>query len=138
RINEAGVSNMLAHARGADLDGLGANYGVTREDEESDERLRRRIHLAVEAFATAGTAGGYVFHALTSASSLADATAVNTAPGEVVVTVMGSEDDPSPSEDEVEAARARLFRDDIKPLTDILTVQPAEVIETSIEAEIVL
>ena len=147
-INDAGLSNMLAHSRGANLEQLGALLGVTRAIEsvdinglpvyEDDARLRRRIQLAPEAFATAGSAGAYAFHTLAAAATIADASVQNPTRGEVVVTVMGNRENPLPTVEEVNAARERLTREDIKPITDILTVQGAEVLTVDIEADLIL
>lgn len=148
-INDAGLANMLAFSKGANLDQLGALFGLargvlTRDEEgnpltyETDERFRRRIQLAPEAFATAGSAGAYIFHALKASPTIADASVTNPAAGEVVVTVMGSGEDPEPTEDEVNKARTHLFAEDIKPLTDMLTVQGADVIEVDIGANLYL
>lgn len=147
-INDAGLANMLAHARGPDLEGLGALLSVVRMPigadgqgntlYETDERLRRRIQLAPEAFATAGSEGAYIFHALSADATVADASAQNPTPGEVIITVMGSGEDPTPTEAQVEKVRAHLFREDIKPMTDILTVQGADVIVVDIEADLIL
>ena len=147
-INEAGLANMLAFSRGADLDNLAANVGVSRaitgydEDNqpvyETDERLRRRAQLAPEAFSTAGAAGAYLFHALTADPTVADASVENPAPGEVIVNIMGNGEDPTATPEQVEKVRAHLFRDDIKPLTDILTVRGATVIAADIVADLIL
>ncbi|WP_313073398.1 baseplate J/gp47 family protein [Melaminivora sp.] len=79
RINDAAHGVMLAYAGGADLEQLGANFGVQRllvdagdaqaspprqPAHEDDASLRRRIQMAMEGFSTAGPQGAYVFHAL--------------------------------------------------------------------------
>lgn len=147
-INDAGKSNMLAFAKGAALEQLAALLGVTRMQTgltadgvpifETDERLRRRVQLAPEAFATAGSEGAYVFHALAAVPALADATAVNPARGEVVITVMGDQENPSATTAQVDAVREYIFREDIKVATDIVTVQGAGVITVDLEADLVL
>lgn len=148
-INDAGRANMLAHSKGRDLENLGALFSITRQitgyDEtgqipiyETDARLRRRIQLAPEAFATAGSEGAYIFHALAADPNIADASCQNPERGEVVVTVMGDAADPTPTTAQVGAVRDRLFREDIKPITDILTVQAAQVIPVDIRANLVL
>ncbi|WP_125781797.1 baseplate assembly protein [Pseudoalteromonas rubra] len=87
RINEAGEAVLLAKASSAELDYLGARFGVSRairsaDDSyaissaqpqyESDERYRERIRLALEGFSTAGPAGAYVFHALKASPKVRD------------------------------------------------------------------
>lgn len=145
-INDAGRSNMLAFARGADLDNLAALFGLARaivgtdsNDQpiyEDDARLRRRAQLAPEAFATAGSAGAYIFHALKGHPNIGDASVTNPEPGVVMVTVMSDRADPEPTTLEVNAVRRHLFADDVKPITDILTVQGADVLEVDIVANL--
>jgi phage-related baseplate assembly protein len=147
-INDAGLSNMLAHAKGAALDQLGANLSIARlvlgtDNDgnpimEPDAAFRRRIQLAPEAFATAGSAGAYVYHALSALGSIADASVQNPARGEVIVTVMGNLENPLPTTAQVDAVRERLFQEDIKPITDILTVQGADVLTVDLEADLIL
>ena len=79
RANEEVMAVMLAYAQGADLDQIGANFGVERlvlvpaDPEavppveavmEANDDFRRRIQLSFEGFSTAGPTGAYIFHAL--------------------------------------------------------------------------
>lgn len=143
RVNDATRATMLAFARGADLDHIAGTFGVDRlvdtpataDDPavmESDERLRRRVQLSFEAFSTAGSAGAYVFHALSAAPALADATAVKTAPGEVTVTLLGAAADMAPTPAEIDAVRRRLSADTVRPLTDVVVVRAPTVMPTTI------
>ena len=50
RVNDAARAHLLAFATGADLDHLGALFGVSRMAGEHDERLRVRIQLRIAAF----------------------------------------------------------------------------------------
>lgn len=43
RINDAAQANLLAFARGNDLDHLAEFYGVLRKESENDESLRKRV-----------------------------------------------------------------------------------------------
>lgn len=150
RVNDAARAVMLATAVGADLDNLAANYGVRRLDvpapaessgsprPESDERLRRRVLLAIEAFSAAGPSGAYVYHALTAAPELRDATAISAEPGSVTVTLMQSTDEPEPTEDQRVRVVAALSSDRVRPLTDIVIVSGPVVVETPIIAELLL
>lgn len=63
RVNAAARSNLLAYSTGADLDGLAAFYGVTRQDGELDVDLRGRVVLAILGRSTAGPEEWYEFHA---------------------------------------------------------------------------
>jgi phage-related baseplate assembly protein len=77
RINEGAQHVLLAKATNKELNYLGARFGVNRElsqegTEESDERYRSRIGLALEGFSTAGPAGAYVFHTLKASPHVKD------------------------------------------------------------------
>jgi phage-related baseplate assembly protein len=133
RINDAARAGLLAFAGGSDLDHLAALLGVRRRVVtpasdgqpavmEDDERLRRRVQLAPEAFSSAGPAGAYVFHALTAAPTLRDASAYSTSPGSVTVALLADRDDPVPTDAEVTAVRAALSDERVRPLTDSVAV----------------
>lgn len=66
RVNDAARAHLLAFATGGDLDHLAAQYGVTRQDGEADDRLRTRLQLRIAALAGQGTREHYEFHALTA------------------------------------------------------------------------
>lgn len=134
RVNDAVRSVMIAFAGGADLEHLAAFYAVARRIItpatggspailESDTELRRRVLLAPEAFATAGPAGAYAFHALSADPRVLNVDVWSPAAGEVTVAVQSREGNGLASSDLVEAVRARLARSDIKPLTDVLAVR---------------
>lgn len=59
RINEVGKANLLAFARGGDLDHLAAFYDVVRLPGEADDRLLTRVVLALQGRSTGGTAERY-------------------------------------------------------------------------------
>jgi phage-related baseplate assembly protein len=148
RVNEALRAAMIASSRGADLENLAAFFGVTRlsvlNDEtdelepESDDRLRRRAALAVETYSSAGAPGAYKYHALTAAPTLKDVSAISPAPGEVLVTLLGGTGDGSVTDDELNAVRAVLDREEVRPLTDVVAVSAPEIIEFEIDAGLVL
>lgn len=151
RVNDAAKGCMLAFAGGADLDNLAAFYGVTRReivpaDEqagtpavmESDSDLRRRVLLAPDSFSVAGPTAAYVFHALAASGDVADVSATSPAPGQVVVSVLSIDGDGTASQALLDAVEARVAADDVRPLTDQVTVQSAQVVPFDIEAELTL
>lgn len=152
RVNAAARAVMLAFAKGTDLDQIGARYNCGRlplvdlpnpyvtnpEDWEDNERYRRRIQLAPEAFTTAGSAGAYVFHALTADATVRDASPMVIGPGRVKVSLMNSGADPTATPAQVDKVATYLLRKAIKPLTDDVTVTAAKVITTDIVAEVTL
>ncbi|SOC47690.1 phage-related baseplate assembly protein [Rhizobium subbaraonis] len=147
RLNDAARSLLLARAVGSDLDHIAANFGVVRlivtpattlnpAVLEDDERLRRRVLLAIEAYSVAGPADAYVYHALTAVPSLRDATAISPEPGKVVVTIMASGADPVPTAEALTTVAMALRADDVRPLTDNVSVLAPEVVDVSIAAGI--
>ena len=153
RINECAQSVMLAYARGTALDHIAAGYNVARlvitpadPDArppvaavlESDADLRRRVLLSFEGFSTAGPVGAYLFHALGAHPDVQDASVHSPAPGEVVVTVQSRSGDGQPTPAVLAAVAAALSHDDVRPLTDSVSVQPAEIVEYAITATLSL
>lgn len=141
RINESARAVLLPYARGADLDNVGAMFGVARGDGETDERLRRRIRLAPEAFGTAGAAGAYVYHALSRAPWARDASACGCRsgrPGIVQINMLAEGDDPVPSRDQLRELSDFFRRPDIRPLTDVVQVLPAWIEPVDIRARLTL
>lgn len=147
RVNDAARAVMLAYAGGPDLEHLGAMVGVARQQiapgnpdrgipptMEDDAELRRRIQLAPEGLSVAGPAGAYTFHALGADSRVLDARATSPTPGDVVVAVLSREGDGSAPADLVEAVAARLNADDVRPLTDHVSVVPAALVPFDVVA----
>ncbi|NML08706.1 baseplate assembly protein [Sphingobium sp. AR-3-1] len=132
-FNERAVSMLIAKATGADLENLGAFYGVTRLNGESDDRLRRRILLAPDAFTVAGPEAAYVFHALSADVSIADAVATSPAPGQVLVSLLSESGDGTATPAQIAAVVAALG-DDVRPLTDYVTVASATRVDFQIAA----
>lgn len=151
-INDAVRAVLLASSWGSNLDAIGAMFGVARMVDpgnpnaeppvpptvESDDRYRRRIQLAPEAYGAAGTKGGYRYHALSADQRVLDVDVLNHAddealdPGDVAVVILPATDDVQ--SEVVEAVRNRLMRDDNKPLTDALEFRVAEPIMSNITA----
>lgn len=136
-FNERAVSMLIAKATGADLENLGAFYGVTRLDGENDERLRRRILLAPDAFTVAGPEAAYVFHALSADVTIADAVATSPVPGEVLVSLLSERGDGTATPAQIAAVTAALGND-VRPLTDHVTVASANRVDFQIAAELTI
>jgi len=149
-FNVRGKGNMLAYAGGADLDNLGAFFGVVRQQitpaepktntpavMESDVELRRRIQLAPEGYSVAGPEGAYLFHALSADPDVLDVSAMSPTPGEVLVTLLSRSGDGVPSSGLVERVAAALMDGNVRPLTDLVTVRAAEIMRYTVKAEIV-
>jgi phage-related baseplate assembly protein len=125
-INDASKAVMLPYAIGPDLDIIGSLFGVYRMDGEFDDRFRKRIALAPEAYASAGSAGGYIFHALSVSADVFDAAATCPAPGIAQVVITGA-NGAAASGDLVAAVQDRLSSDEIRPLTDQIVVRAASI-----------
>ncbi len=153
RVNEASVANMLALAKGSDLDQLAANYNVERlviqpADPsttpptplrmEGDDSLRERTQMAWEGLSTAGPRNSYIFHARSADGQVADATAESPEPAEAVVTVQSILGDGIADPALLAKVAAYLSDEDRRPVADRLTVQSAEVINYRVKATLFL
>lgn len=153
RVNEASRANMLAFAAGADLEQIAARYNVSRLvlDEgdpgavppipptlEDDSSLRRRVQLSFEGFSTAGPEGAYIFHALGADPDVLDASVESPSPGDAVVTVLSRDGDGTASPALISAVDQVLSGDDVRPLTDNVTVQGATIVSYSVDASLTL
>lgn len=154
-FNNRARGAMVAYATGADLDNLAALFGVTRlvitpadpeagtaEVLEGDDALRTRVLLAPDGYTVAGPALAYVYHALSASGLVLDASATSPAPGEVVVAILAqpTEEDPSgsASPELVDLVQSALSADTVRPLTDLVTVQSAEITPFAVTAELTL
>lgn len=151
RVNEAAKAVMLAYAAEADLDQIGARYNVERltidhgdpdaippipATQESDESFRRRIGLSLEGYSTAGPVGAYIFHALGASGDVKDANATSPAPGQVVVTVLSRHGTGIPSEALLDTVDATVNAYEVRPLTDHVSVEPANIQHYAINANL--
>lgn len=149
RVNDAAKALLLAHAIGSDLDQLGANVNLKRlviqaedllavppvpEIKEKDDPFRERIQLAFEGLTTAGPRNSYIFHARNASGLVTDATAESPEPCRVTVTVLSSEGEGVASPELLATVAAALNDENVRPLTDFVTVQSAEIIHYRIDA----
>ncbi|MCY1204529.1 Baseplate J-like protein [compost metagenome] len=147
RVNDAARAVMLAYAKGGDLDHLGALFGVIRlvitpadpehdiaEVKELDTDYRKRIQLAPQGFSVAGPEGAYRSHALGADGRVLDARATSPEPCQVVVTVLSREGDGQAPQDLIDAVAAALTADDVRPLTDEVLVQSAQIVPYQVRA----
>ncbi|WP_245231069.1 baseplate assembly protein [Parasedimentitalea huanghaiensis] len=137
RVNDGARSVMPAYATGRDLDQIAVRFGVVRltiapgDDDalppvpavlESDQDFRRRMLLAFEGFSSAGPAGAYIFHALGADPDVADARVQSPAPSEVLVSILSRSGNGTAVAALVAKVLADLSADDVRPLTDQVTV----------------
>ena len=142
---------MLAYATESDLDHLGALMGVTRltlkaadpahgieAQMESDHDLRYRIQLASEGYSVACPTGAYLYHALyhalSSDADVLDASATSPSPSEVLITILSRSGDGSASDALCQRVLRVLSADTVQPLTDHVTVKPAQITLYAVDA----
>lgn len=155
RANEAIKAVTLAYAENADLDQIAARYNVQRltitpEDPdtipptpavmESDDDLRRRVQLSFEGFSTAGPEGAYIFHSLGADADVLDAAAYGPpeTPGVVRVAVLSRTGDGEAPTELLEKVAETLSDEDVRPLTDQVTVESADILDYTVVAELTL
>ena len=90
-------------------------------DEEDDEEYRDRIHLANSTYSTAGPVKAYQYYAKTADSSIIDVVVDSPDPCEVDIYVLT--DSGIPSQAVLDAVDAICSADDVRPLTDLVTVK---------------
>ncbi|MFB8924536.1 baseplate J/gp47 family protein, partial [Xanthomonas arboricola pv. juglandis] len=149
RANDKAQQTMLAFATGTNFDHLGALFGVARlvldpgqpgngiaPTHEWDVDFRRRIQLAPEGFSVAGPEGAYIYHALSAAADVMDASATSPAPGQVLVTIQSRTSDGTAPQELLDEVAAVLTDADVRPLTDEVAVQSAEIVLYAIRGRV--
>ena len=147
RVNNASKAVMLAFAQGPDLDHLAALIPLERHSGETDASFRARVQLAPEAFSVAGPRGGYEFHARKADPTVMDVyidtydpereETGDIQPGDVHVYVLA---DPRGNLPAAIASKvlAAVNHDDVRPLTDHVSVKAPALIPYDIRAEIIV
>lgn len=153
RANESALAVMLAYAENSDLDQIGANFNLQRftlipADNtttpptpavmESDASFRARIQLVNESYTTAGSEGSYVFHALSADAKVKDVQPISPTPGQVVVYVLSTVGDGTADTPLLNTVAAALNKEEVRPLTDNVSVVSASIITYTVAAELVL
>ncbi|WP_429118265.1 baseplate J/gp47 family protein [Aeromonas hydrophila] len=149
RINDAAVANMLAWAKGSDLDNLVANWNVQRltiqrgdpsvtppvpEVKEDDEALILRALMAWDGLSVAGPTGAYEFFALSADGKVADAKGSSPSGAVAIVTILSTEGDGTADAALIAKVDQALSHEDRRPVADRLTVQSAGIIHYTITA----
>lgn len=147
RINDAAKAVMLAFASDTDLDQLVAGTNTKRLEispgdpdavppvepvYESNDALRKRALLAWSRLSVAGPEGAYLYHALSASADVLDVSATSPREGVVLITVLGQNG--APEEGTLDAVLTALSADDVRPLTDKVEVQPAQILPYEIAA----
>ena len=103
-------------------------------DAEEDDRLRVRIKDAPESFSNAGSRGAYRYWAMTAHQDIVDVAVLSPLPGQVVVYPLT--DTGAPSTEVQSAVLATCSADNVRPLTDQVTVALPDESEFSIAVTI--
>lgn len=90
-------------------------------NEETDDELYARARESYEGFTTAGTAGAYKYHAMEHNAAIADVIITEPAPGETGVVILM--ENGMPTEAQVQEMQEYLSSEDIRPVTDKVTVK---------------
>ncbi|BET30090.1 baseplate J/gp47 family protein [Wolbachia pipientis] len=133
RINEAVKGNLLKFATGEDLDSLAEFYGVERQNEEDDEHFRKRIKAKIAGWSTGGSKEYYKYHALSADSRVKDALVESPIPGKVQISILSTTTG-IVSEELLEIVKKQVTRDDIRVLTDTVTVVGCNITEIDIHS----
>ncbi|VVD78413.1 baseplate J/gp47 family protein [Pandoraea fibrosis] len=151
RINEAAVAVMLPYAKRRDLDNLVAFFEVQRLTivepspsssppvagvYEDDDALLERAQNAFEGLSVAGPTKAYEFHARSADGRVADASCTSPAPCEILITALGADEDGSVPKEALDAIRAKLSDEDIRPVADRVSVKAASVTTYEIVADL--
>ncbi|WP_353278494.1 baseplate J/gp47 family protein [Wolbachia endosymbiont (group B) of Longitarsus flavicornis] len=130
RINESVKSNLLKFAT---VDNLAEFYGVERQKEENDERFRKRVKAKIKGWSTGGN---YRYHALSADRRVKDALVESPIPGKVQISILSTELSTTGIvlEELLEIVRKQVTRDDIRVLTDTVTVIGCNITEIDIHS----
>lgn len=102
--------------------------------EETTDRMRERVPLAVKAFSVAGPEPAYERHALSAHVGVLDVAVSNPAPGVVRVTLLVAPD--ADEEEAVAAVEHALHDEDVRPITDTVNVDVAGPVDYELAATI--
>lgn len=138
RVNAAARAVMVAYATGDDLVNLGALFEVEKLDGETDDAYRERIVLAPDGFSVAGPEAAYTFHARSASTLVKDARPISPSPGDVVVTVLSTAGDGTANDALLDLVEAALTPTEVRPMTDNVTVQSAEIVNYTVDADLYL
>jgi len=163
RINDGLRANTITLAKGADLATIGAFANVAPLKGEDEARFRARVQQGFAQLAAAGPRGAYRAHVMGLSTDILDVGIHSPTPGEVVVSLLAFEDveEVEPQEQAIGAAlfaqpkdkkrilcrsgsdivartRNLLNEEDIRPLTDQVTVRPAHATPFDIVAKLVI
>lgn len=101
-------------------------------EKEDNARYYERLRESMESFSTAGPVNGYIYHTKSASSAIHDVVATSPSPGVVDIRIL-LQDGELATEAFLEETREKLNVDDIRPLTDFVTVSNPETVSFSVD-----
>jgi len=151
RINEAVRGVLLASALGNDLDQVAAGTDTERlliaeatadSDAvyESDDELRARTLLSWSRLSTAGAREAYHYFSLSADADVLDVHAygpeTHSQPGNVFLYVLSRTGDGTAPQALLDKVASAVNDEEVRPLTDYVSVRPAEIVSYDVVADI--
>jgi phage-related baseplate assembly protein len=149
-VNDSVLAISLAYATETDLDYIGQDRfnkerlvltpatDTTDTVMESDDAYRARLYASWDELSTAGPGPAYESLALGVDADIAAAKAVSPAPREVVVYILSHSNNGTPDQGLVDAVQAVIAADDVRPITDLVTVAASTVTPVTVVASLTL
>lgn len=122
-----GLIDQIAYV--ARVENITASAGGT--ETETDAALYTRMRESYEGYSTAGTAGAYKYHAMRHNAAVSDVVVTEDAPGRTGITLLM--DTGIPTADEIAEMQEYLSSDEIRPVTDRVTVRAPEAVEFAVD-----
>lgn len=137
RINDSARANLLAFATGNDLEHLAAFYDIARMAGEKDDRLKRRVILAIQGRSPGGTSARYASIAMAADIRVEDAIVYTVGKSPVVhVAIFSTDPDGVAGDDLIAIVNAALQAPDKRMVNDTIIVQSAVRRVINIEANV--
>ncbi len=137
RINDSARANLLAFATGNDLEHLATFYDVARMPGEKDDRLKRRVILAIQGRSPGGTAARYASIAMAADIRVEDAIVYTVGKSPVIhVAIFSTDPDGVAGADLIAIVNAALQAPDKRMVNDTIVTQSAVRRVVNIEANV--
>jgi len=139
RGNDIARANYLYFTSGSALDHMAAFYDVTRMAGETDERLKRRVILAIQGRSTGGTAPRYRSLALEASIDVADAYVYTDGKTPIVYCAIFADNETGEaSQGLIDTVQAYLDREEHRMISDAIIVRSAVVSVVDVSAALTL
>lgn len=101
-------------------------------EKENNESYYERMRESMESFSTAGPVNGYIYYARSVSAAIEDVAAYSPTPGVVDVKIL-LQNQQEATEAILQKVAAALNADDVRPLTDMVTVSQPETVDFDID-----